>query len=513
MIKRVVYWLLILVACILTPLISKRIHREDISTVIERANALCQDNPEEAMALISTYDYKRDHHMRANAYYQHALTQKQHGYDPLAILSLTGAANSLTAYSDPHLEAEVYYNMGEIYYDNKLYSNSYDAYKRAVDCFERAEIPQKQHLAMYYLGCSAFKLYKYEEAKRLLNTVLDYTILSHNREFRNLTIHQLCDIHLYNKEYAMLTKCVELFDEHDSTIGDISHYNCMMAITSALNEDFKSASHYLTLAKEAKIPNDNCIRYSEFYINKCLGNDTKSIELLEDNIKTLEQKLLKSSTHPMLNEEIDLLKRYIDSIKYKNSIESKRDVVSYTVLALVIAILIQILIHIRHKMLRNAQQYIDTINELQLTRNNSKELEPLTTAIDRLYNDRLRDINQLCETYYEHSNSSSQAAKVFERVRQTIESIKEDEARIRELEELVDRCRDGLMSKLREECKKLNERELKVALYSYAGFSSRAICIFVDSNPVALSKIKYRIKTKIKEANCEDAEILISALN
>ena len=104
MIKRIVYWLLILVACILTPLISKRIHREDISTVIERANALCQDNPEEAMALISTYDYKRDHHMRANAYYQHALTQKQHGYDPLAILSLTGAANSLTVYSDPHLE-------------------------------------------------------------------------------------------------------------------------------------------------------------------------------------------------------------------------------------------------------------------------------------------------------------------------------------------------------------------------------------------------------------------------
>lgn len=442
------------------------------------------------------------------------LTQKQHGYAPLAILSLTGAANSLTVYSDPHLEAEVYYVMGEIYYDNKLYGNSYEAYKRAVDCFERAEIPQKQHLAMYYLGCSAFKLYKYEEAKQLLNTVLDYTILSHNREFRNLTIHQLCDIHLYNKEYAMLTKCVELFDEQDSTIGDISHYNCMMAITSALNEDFKSASHYLTLAKEAKIPNDNCIRYSEFYINKCLGNDTKSIELLEENIKTLEQKLLKSSTHPMLNEEIDLLKRYIDSIKYKNSIESKRDVVSYTVLALVIAILIQILIHIRHKMLRNAQQYIDTINELQLIKDKSdSRLKPLASAIDRLYNDRLKDANQLCEIYYEHSDTPRHATKVFEQVRQTIESIKEDEARIRELEELVDRCRDGLMSKLREECKKLNERELKVALYSYAGFSSRAICIFVDSNPVALSKIKYRIKTKIKEANCEDAEILISALN
>ena len=143
----------------------------------------------------------------------------------------------------------------------------------------------------------------------------------------------------------------------------------------------------------------------------------------------------------------------------------------------------------------------------------TKELEPLTTAIDRLYNDRLRDINQLCETYYEHSDTPRQATKVFEQVRQTIVAIKSDEGRLRELEELVDRCRDGIMSKLREECDKLHERELKVVLYSYAGFSSRAICIFVDSNPVALSKMKYRIKSKIRESECKDAELLISALN
>ena len=144
---------------------------------------------------------------------------------------------------------------------------------------------------------------------------------------------------------------------------------------------------------------------------------------------------------------------------------------------------------------------------------NDNKLEPLVNAIDRLYNDRLSDVNQLCEIYYEHSDTPRQAGKVFEEVHNIIESIKSDEARLRELEELVDKCRNGLMSKLREGCNKLNEREIKVALYSYAGFSSRAICIFVDSNPVALSKMKYRIKTKIKESNCEDAETLISALN
>ena len=125
---------------------------------------------------------------------------------------------------------------------------------------------------------------------------------------------------------------------------------------------------------------------------------------------------------------------------------------------------------------------------------------------------RLTDLNRLCETYYDHIDTPRHAAKVFEQVRQTIESIKSDEGRIAELEDLVDNCRGGLMSKLRSQCPKLNERELKVALYSYAGFSSRAICIFIESNPVALSKIKYRIKTKIKECGGADAEMLLSAM-
>ena len=119
---------------------------------------------------------------------------------------------------------------------------------------------------------------------------------------------------------------------------------------------------------------------------------------------------------------------------------------------------------------------------------------------------------RFCETYYEHGDTPRQTVKVFEQVRSTIEAIKSDKARIEELESLVDSCRDGLMSKLREQCPKLNEKELRVALYSYAGFSSRAICVFMESNPVALSKMKYRIKVKIKESGAEDAEMLISAL-
>ena len=68
------------------------------------------------------------------------------------------------------------------------------------------------------------------------------------------------------------------------------------------------------------------------------------------------------------------------------------------------------------------------------------------------------------------------------------------------------------MVKLREQCPKLNSKEIKVVLYSYAGFSSRAICVFMETNPVALSKIKYRIKLKIKECEAPDADLLITSI-
>ena len=220
---------------------------------------------------------------------------------------------------------------------------------------------------------------------------------------------------------------------------------------------------------------------------------------------------------PVLNYQISLLQSHLEreeqeqqAIIRERNLARQRNIAIYISLAIVLLI---ILANLRSRMAqkdRDIANYVAMIDELQLTRNDISQ--PLADAVDRLYNDRLKDLNRLCETFYEHSDTSRQVSKVFEEVRLTIESIKSDEERITELERLVDSCRNNLMAKLREQCPKLNEKEIKVALYSYAGFSARAISVFVDSNPVALSKIKYRMKTKIKDAGGEDAEILIQYL-
>ena len=135
-----------------------------------------------------------------------------------------------------------------------------------------------------------------------------------------------------------------------------------------------------------------------------------------------------------------------------------------TAVVLLVAFILYIVSNLRQKN-RDIANYMATINELQLMRHNDSDKanrsEALTLAVDRLYNDRFVDLNRLCEAYYDHDNTSRQPAKVFEQVQQTIAQLKSDEARIAKLEQIVNSCRGDIMTKLREQCPKLNERELR----------------------------------------------------
>ena len=102
---------------------------------------------------------------------------------------------------------------------------------------------------------------------------------------------------------------------------------------------------------------------------------------------------------------------------------------------------------------------------------------------------------------------------VFNKLTETIEAMKGDSERFEELERAVDEYRGGLMRRLKVLLPKLSERDYRVALYSFAGFSNRAISIFIDSDPVSVSKIKYNIKSKIKNFDNDDAAILVAALS
>lgn len=460
---------------------------------------------------VAYYDKSNHHHERARAYFQHGMTLQLAGALPEAILALREAHNSLDKYKDNRLEGVVYRLEGDIYRASYLYRNSYNAYVEALQCFERENLPYHTHYTLYNMGQAAMKMRQTDLAEKLFIEARDYAIEVGNKDFLCAILHEMCEIYFQLGDKEKFSETVELFDRYDCVLWFVSHYYAMKAMATSNAGDTESAKQYAELATLDPSYDANAVERANYIICRNEGDNEGMVYWLTAMNERLRNALLASAEQPVMNYQLDLLNMTMERDEQQMRNMRHRMIAIYTIITMVLSILVAIMIHRRKQQKRDIQLYMETIHELQLTRQNTQE--PLTYAVDKLYNDRLKDLNTLCETYYEHSDTSRHATKVFEQVRQTIEAIKSDEVRLAELESLVNSCRGGLMSKLREQCPKLNERELKVALYSFAGFSSRAICVFIDSNPTALSKLKYRIKTKIKESDATDAEQLISAIS
>lgn len=460
---------------------------------------------------VAYYDKSNHHHERARAYFQHGMTLQLAGALPEAILALREAHNSLDKYKDNRLEGVVYRLEGDIYRASYLYRNSYNAYVEALQCFERENLPYHTHYTLYNMGQATMKMRQTDLAEELFIEARDYAIEVGNKDFLCAILHEMCEIYFQLGDKEKFSETVELFDRYDCVLWFVSHYYAMKAMATSNAGDTESAKQYAELATLDPSYDANAVERANYIICRNEGDNEGMVYWLTAMNERLRNALLASAEQPVMNYQLDLLNMTMERDEQQMRNMRHRMIAIYTIITMVLSILVAIMIHRRKQQKRDIQLYMETIHELQLTRQNTQE--PLTDAVDKLYNDRLKDLNTLCETYYEHSDTSRHATKVFEQVRQTIEAIKSDEVRLTELESLVNSCRGGLMSKLREQCPKLNERELKVALYSFAGFSSRAICVFIDSNPTALSKLKYRIKTKIKESDATDAEQLISAIS
>jgi tetratricopeptide (TPR) repeat protein len=473
-------------------------------------NRMLVDKDSLTRVAVDYYNDCNNHDHRARAFFQHAMVLQLSDSLPEAMLALNESLKSLDKHENIRLRGVVNRTMGDIYRARYCYLNSIEAYSKAYQCFKQLDLPYHCYYTRYNLGQAAAKMHSYNQAEQFFIEARDYAIETNDMNFLCTVLHELCEVYLQQKNYEKCSEVIALFEEYDCVLWFVSRYHAVRAIVSSELGNIDEARTHIAMAENEKYRDEAIIEQAHYHISKCSGDVDGATYWLERINSRLEVSLVSAAEQPVLNYQIDLLQTTLEKEEHHAMLLRQRNVFVYLGIAIIVTLLLGFLRGYSAKTKRDIQQYIDTIHELQLTTHTSSD--KLSEAVDRLYNDRLTDLNRLCETYYEHSDTSRHATKVFEEVRETIESIKSDEARIEELEDLVNNCRGNIMRKLREQCPKLNTKEIRVVLYSYAGFSSRAICIFMETNPVALSKTKYRIKLKIKECEAKDADLLISSL-
>ena len=463
------------------------------------------------------YYLESDNHAeRARAMFQHAVVAYNGGELAEAIVALTEAEESLAKRANRKLEGAVQRLKGNIYSEGCLYLNAYDAYVAAREIYADLGLEEHVQFLDYDIGGTLIQLRRMEEAKVTLERVLDYAIGAEDANLVCAVAHELLDLSIYLDDYDMCREYVELFEREGVLLYGEPHFVCAKAMLVAHDGGLEEA---LALVDEAEAMEDDLewadVEYARYIIHRNVGDGEGALYWQEQSVNAQDEMLLQVIEQPVLNVEVEKLRSDLDAELRERELVRERNAMIYVVVAVVaVAVVVALSLYARYRIRRKDSEIASYIETIESLRTDIERIpRDMASSITALYRDRFSELNELCDIYYDHSGSSRHKSLVFNKVLETIETIKGDSSRIDELGAMVDNYRDNALQRLKSVLPRISERDYRVALYAFAGFSNRAIALFIDSDPVAVSKIKYNIKSKLKGVEAADCEQLIALLS
>lgn len=462
---------------------------------------------------VEYYRGGEDDYMLVRSLYQHSLIVQRRGRDYLAeaMVSLLEAEKLLPNIGDTRLKGLVLRTKGDVYGDGCLFANALEAYGAAKRYFDEGDMAYHSASVLYDMGATLIQLREYQRAKETLSEALQYGVKTDNKRFMCAVIHELLDLSIYMHDYDMCRNLLAMFDKHQCLLFGQSHKSSMEAMLLSFNGKGQAALDILTRAETEEDSEWADLTYARYIVYRNLDDDKNAL-LWEERSKHAQDRLMiEVLEQPVLNVQIEMLQQSLESSERERRLVRQRNTVVYLLIVLVAFVVGYVLRRRFRDKNRDIARYVETIKELSAALDSVPR--EMASVMSHLYKDRFSELNELCDIYYDHSGSSRHKSMVFNKLTETIETMKGDSERFEELERAVDEYRGGLMMRLRTLLPKLSERDYRVALYSFAGFSNRAISIFIDSDPVSVSKIKYNIKSKIKSMQGDDVAILLAALS
>lgn len=167
------------------------------------------------------------------------------------------------------------------------------------------------------------------------------------------------------------------------------------------------------------------------------------------------------------------------------------------------------LILIRRRMAKRRTE-IEELS-LMIEERSERNLE-LKKKVNALYKSRLDTLNMLCNGYFDNSDSEKMREVFYKDVEKQILALRDSKS-VEALEEIVNEYLDNTMLRLRDQVPELTVNDLKFLAYIYAGFSPRAVCIFMNIKIKTFYNRRNLLKERILASEAPDKEYFVSRMN
>lgn len=474
------------------------------------------DVVDDSLISVATHYYATSHDVRHRmlAYYYRARVQYNIGAYAQSIVSASRAEEAAITIGDDYYLGLIYRCISDCY--NMTYNAAEELryIRMAHDCFERVESVAHERYARLRMGRAYMNCGKLEEAIQICEALLtDSAVIQDTNLLSNV-------LSLYGKiaasayDFSVAKEALQRLCEIPQYDWAVSDYCNLARIYN--NEQLEdSAQFYLDKAKcLVRKEADSVYIYRALYEMALANEDAEAA--LENYRKIIA--LNDSVTKATLHQSVAIAHR--DHYRSEALLTSERAVRDKRFfLVCLISILsvsaFGILYYREGKKRKEAElaRTLETAYEVTLTvKRQRDDLTAMQQRIDRLFGEQFTTLEILVNTYLDHEGTDKSSMLILHKVEALIEEFRNPK-KLKNLESIINESKHNIVSRLREQIPSIKEADVQLFIYLCAGFSLRAIKLFMKEKLENIYNKKSRLKSKIQRSNAADAEDFLEHLS
>ena len=122
-------------------------------------------------------------------------------------------------------------------------------------------------------------------------------------------------------------------------------------------------------------------------------------------------------------------------------------------------------------------------------------------------------LERLCEQYYIYEGTGNLQPRILKEVKSIVEGLRSDKKVRKDLEDMLDKTNDGVMTKLRSEFPAWKEEDFQLYGFTAAGFSSTTISALMEKEKNVIYNRVWRLKGRISNSGSEYKDFFLRCLN
>ena len=467
------------------------------------------DVADDSLINVATHYYatSRDARHKMLAYYYHARVQYNMGAYAQSIVSASRAEEAAIAVGNDYYLGLIYRCISDCY--NMTYNATEELryIRMAHDCFERVESVAHERYAQLRIGRACLSNGKLEEAMQICEELLtDSVVIQDSILFSNgLSLYGKAATLAYN--FPVAKEALLRLREIPQYYLTASDYCYLARIYN--NEQLEdSAQFYLDKAKcLVKKEADSVYIYRALYEMALANEDAEAALENYRRIIALNDSVTKSTLH----QSVAIAHR--DHYRSEALLTSERAVRDKRFfLVCLISILgvsaFGILYYREGKRRKEAElaRTLETAYEVTLTvKRQRDDLTAMQQRIDRLFGEQFTTLEILVNTYLDHEGTDKSSTLILHKVEALIEELRNPK-KLKNLESIINESKHNIVARLREQIPSIKEADVQLFIYLCAGFSLRAIKLFMKEKLENIYNKKSRLKSKIQRSNAADVK-------